>query len=357
MHDVDAGVQLQQFRCDVAGGAGALRGIAQLSGIGLGVGDQLLQGLGRHGRVHHQDVRHRHKQDDRREALQRLVGQALGEMRIHRKAGVIAHQHQVAVGRRLGDRVIGQHAISGWAILDHDGRGVARLAELLREHAGQDVADAGGRRRHEEFDRLRGKFVGARRRERRGCSDQRRRDADECTNAIHERPPPIEPRLGAVLRDRVHQREPALLDLGERAHAAPASRPSDRRSALRRSSPWISPGPRNPAPARTGPCRYAPWPRRCRAASPCGSDAPSRCNRRGCCASRPASGSGTWRRSTARRRRTSGRRRAGCRPRCVSSRGAPARRRARCRSGSRCRARRRDGGTACRSPRACGPGA
>jgi uridylate kinase len=24
MHDVDAGVQLQQFRCDVAGGAGAL---------------------------------------------------------------------------------------------------------------------------------------------------------------------------------------------------------------------------------------------------------------------------------------------------------------------------------------------
>jgi hypothetical protein len=35
VHDVDAGMQLEQLRRDVAGCAVALRGIAELAGIGL----------------------------------------------------------------------------------------------------------------------------------------------------------------------------------------------------------------------------------------------------------------------------------------------------------------------------------
>ena len=59
VRDVDAGLQLEQLARDVAGGADALRRIGQLAGIGLGVGDQLLDRFRRHRRMHHQDVRHR----------------------------------------------------------------------------------------------------------------------------------------------------------------------------------------------------------------------------------------------------------------------------------------------------------
>ena len=52
-------------------------------------------------------------------------------MRQHRQHGVVADQERVAVGRGLGDLVGADHAGRAGAVLDHDGRGAARLAELL----------------------------------------------------------------------------------------------------------------------------------------------------------------------------------------------------------------------------------
>jgi len=135
--------------------------------------------------MHHQNVGHRHQKNDRRKALERIVGQALGEMWIHRETGMIAHQDHGAVGRSLGHRVVGEHAVSGGAILDHHDRRASRLAHLGGEYAGQNVADAGGRGRHDEFYGLR-RIVIAMRRQGRG--QQHCRDAGESISAVHDGP-------------------------------------------------------------------------------------------------------------------------------------------------------------------------
>jgi hypothetical protein len=79
----------------------------------------------------------------RREALERIIGKVLCHVRVHRQHGVIAHQQRVAIRRRLGDAVGSDHAGAAGPILDHDGRRVAGLGELLGEQTRQDVADAG----------------------------------------------------------------------------------------------------------------------------------------------------------------------------------------------------------------------
>ena len=161
MHDVDSGLQLEQLGRDVARRADALRGVGELAGIGLGIGDQLFHGLRRHRRMHHEDVRHRDAEQHRRETLERLVGHLL-HVRQHRQHRVIADQEGVAVGRGLCDRVGADDACGARAVLDHDSCGVARLAELLLEQPHQLVADAGRRGRHDELDRLRRIVVGER---------------------------------------------------------------------------------------------------------------------------------------------------------------------------------------------------
>ena len=86
-------------------------------------------------------------------SFDRVVGQ-LGEMRPDRQLALVAHQQQVAVGRRLGDRLRGDHAGAAGAVLDHQ-RGLPASASFCADDARQDVADAAGLRRHQDADRPR----------------------------------------------------------------------------------------------------------------------------------------------------------------------------------------------------------
>ncbi len=64
---------LEQFAGELRHGAGAGRAVGQLVGIGLGVGDELLERLRRHGRMDHDSVRRDGEDRDRREILDRIV--------------------------------------------------------------------------------------------------------------------------------------------------------------------------------------------------------------------------------------------------------------------------------------------
>ncbi len=75
VHDVDAGLGFQRFHGQVRLAAAAVRGVIELAGVGLGVGDQLLEVVGRHGRVGQQQLVEQHQLRDGREVLHRVVGQ------------------------------------------------------------------------------------------------------------------------------------------------------------------------------------------------------------------------------------------------------------------------------------------
>ena len=76
--------------------------------------------------------------DDRREALERIVGQPLVERRIDRERDLRAHHQGVAVGRRLGDEFGGELIVGAGPMLD-DGLAAPGLREALRQDAAETV--------------------------------------------------------------------------------------------------------------------------------------------------------------------------------------------------------------------------
>ena len=117
--------------------------------------DELPQRLGRHRRVHDQDVRNRRQPRDRRQILDRVVA----EIRVQRRTDRDARgcdQDRVAVGRRLRCDPDPQIAPRAGAIVRHH-----LLAQLfghfLRQHPAHHVARRTGRKGHDQayrFDRV-----------------------------------------------------------------------------------------------------------------------------------------------------------------------------------------------------------
>ena len=180
-------------------GAEARRGVAVAARLLLHDLDELLDGLRRKRRMHHQHAGRRGDPDHRREIGQRLVRQLGIEMRQHRLGALEADQHGQAVRRRFRDIVRRQHAVGAGLVFHDDGRAAVFL-DLLREHAGEDVGHAAGLGRHDDADRLVGKVLAARRRKRqqdraRSHGEPERRDAahnaahDLAHNLAHELPP------------------------------------------------------------------------------------------------------------------------------------------------------------------------
>ena len=82
VHDVDAGHHLEQLASHVLRAAVAGRPQVELAGIGLGVGDELGHGPGRHRRIHVHDERIAHDARNRRDIADEIEAQLVIERRI-----------------------------------------------------------------------------------------------------------------------------------------------------------------------------------------------------------------------------------------------------------------------------------
>ena len=133
--------------------ADARRGHVQLAGIGLGVGDELGDGLGRHGLVDLHDQRNALDPPDRRDVADKVEAELLVERDVDRVLRV--HQEQrIAVGRHMG------HGfgcdVAGGARPHLDQELLAKLfREELRDHTRDEIGRAARRLADDDFHRPR----------------------------------------------------------------------------------------------------------------------------------------------------------------------------------------------------------
>ncbi len=113
---------------------------------------QLLQRIGREGRMGHHHLGRRADQGDRREALHRIV-LCLG---VHRRIDAVGHvsvEQRIAVGRRARDDLRAEHARRAGPVVDDHGE-ARGLLQLLRDQAPGEIGAAARRVRHHEADGL-----------------------------------------------------------------------------------------------------------------------------------------------------------------------------------------------------------
>jgi len=129
-------------------GADTGTGEVELSGIGLGVVDQLAHGLGRDAGVHdHQVDRHQQRRDA--DEILRIVGQRLDQMRIEDLRPRGREQQRVAVRSGLGDAVGSDDRPGAGLVLD-DHRLLQPLAQAIADETRHDVGPAARRKRHDD---------------------------------------------------------------------------------------------------------------------------------------------------------------------------------------------------------------
>lgn len=136
-------------------GADADRAVVQLARMTLGIIDQLGQGFWRQLRIDHDHIGHGREQPDRREILQRIVGQLLVERLVRGQRAGGAHQQGVAVRGGVRGRRGADIAAGAGAVVDHEGlseRGRHAVEQDARDH----VAGAAAGKRHEHLDRAGG---------------------------------------------------------------------------------------------------------------------------------------------------------------------------------------------------------
>ena len=106
--------------------------------------DKLLQRIGRHRRVHDNELSALRDHRDRREALVRVVGQLLEQEPVTHHRGVDRHEERVAVRRRVRGALCAYERTRARDILDHH-RLAPQRREFRREAACEQVDGARGR--------------------------------------------------------------------------------------------------------------------------------------------------------------------------------------------------------------------
>ncbi len=128
--------------------AGARRRHVEFAGIGLGIGDELGNRLGRNRRVHHHDVGTSEDARDRRDVADKIEIELVVKRRVGRVDNT-AQEERVSVGRRTYDRLGADIAAATRPVVDHK-----LLAEPLRQplthQARRDVARAARRDWHDQ---------------------------------------------------------------------------------------------------------------------------------------------------------------------------------------------------------------
>ena len=154
-HELEAraGDVLEVDRVDVGAAGRPDIADADLAGIGLHPGDQLLQVRGREilARGDHQRVAR--QQRDRLEIAAQIIGQRI-DRAVDDVRAVVAVAQRIAVGRRLHRAFDAGHARLAGDILDHD-RLAERLAHALGERAREAVRRTAGEIGHDHRDRPR----------------------------------------------------------------------------------------------------------------------------------------------------------------------------------------------------------
>jgi hypothetical protein len=148
----NTGRRLQQLRGDVPERALARHADGELAGVGLGVGDHVLQRRERCIGLGGDDQRRVCDQHDRLEILVGIVGHRLVHQPVLRDRARRREQQGVAVRWRLGDHRAADIATSAAAIFN-DELLAERVAEHRRDHAGKHVGAAAGWERHHQGDR------------------------------------------------------------------------------------------------------------------------------------------------------------------------------------------------------------
>ncbi len=192
----DAGGRLEQFGGQVRHRPVPARAIAELSGIGLGVGDQVGHRVERQRRIDHQDDRALGIRRDRRKAFQRVVARVLVDQRRDHLAAGAAHQQRVAVGIAVGDVAGAERVAGAAAVLDEELLAQGR-AEIVGHDPGDEIDGPRGNRGHDDLHRP--VRIGLRAQRQRAAKEQQRRGG---------RAQPRAPRSWLVEPERLDDRRP-----------------------------------------------------------------------------------------------------------------------------------------------------
>ena len=183
VHQLGAGEAHEQFGREVRRGADALRSIIELAGVGLGVGNEFLHGLGRKILPHHQHVRNaRHHGGDLeagRIEIELLVERAIDRQRRRRR-----RQQRVAVRRGLIHDLGADIATRARVVLDDERLAETRM-QLVGDDAGRGV-DAAARRDVDDDLHRPGRVI-----LRAGCRCGEQLGNEQCRYPEHKSPPDL----------------------------------------------------------------------------------------------------------------------------------------------------------------------
>src|SRR5215207_1143840 len=125
--NINTGHGLEQFACHVAYGSDASRSHGELAWIGLGIGDELRNGLNGKRWIDSQDEVYANDTCHRRNVAQEIEI----ELVVKRRVDCISigdKEKRIAVWSRIHDRLSANVAAAAWTIVNNDG-----LTELFRQ--------------------------------------------------------------------------------------------------------------------------------------------------------------------------------------------------------------------------------
>ncbi len=181
VHDVEPGRVLEQFHRQVRGAGVADRRIVRLARSGPDRCHELAQRTRRILRVYDQHVLLRNGRDDRREALERPVGELREHVRRRRERAVETDEHVMAIGFGAGD-VGGGDRPAGTGLVLHENGRAEPLAQPVGDQPRRDVDRAARRGRNDEPHGAGRKVLRARHRRQRGT--ERKAAEQQSANVI-----------------------------------------------------------------------------------------------------------------------------------------------------------------------------
>ncbi|KAG1084862.1 hypothetical protein G6F40_014363 [Rhizopus arrhizus] len=116
--------------------------------IGFGVSHELAERRRRQARPHRQHIGRPRHHAHRRE-LDRVIAELAVEQRVHHMRADRAHEDRIAIGRRGGRHLRGDHPTRTGAVFDHDAL-APHVSPALAPRARPDIGDAPGPKRHHQ---------------------------------------------------------------------------------------------------------------------------------------------------------------------------------------------------------------